>query len=158
MAELKRLFESLGFRDVSTFIASGNVVFSASAAGDARLEAQIEAGLLKKLGYTVETMVRSVPEVSAIAAHVPFPGVSGPGSTYVGMLKSALPADAVKRLLALQTDVDSLTVHGREVYWLARRNQTGTTIPATAMGRALQTPVTFRNMNTMQRLAVKYGS
>ena len=34
MAELKRLFEALGFTNVETFIASGNVIFDSSAKKD----------------------------------------------------------------------------------------------------------------------------
>jgi len=41
MSQLKALFEELGFDDVETFIASGNVVFSSKVTNTSRLESQI---------------------------------------------------------------------------------------------------------------------
>ena len=54
MAELRGLFESLSLKEVETFIASGNVIFS-SPSGDIRaLQRKIEKQLLRSLGYEVK--------------------------------------------------------------------------------------------------------
>ena len=63
MTELKKIFEGAGLEDVSTFIASGNVIF-ASAKPPQKLEPQIQAALQKALGYSVVTMIRSSAEVA----------------------------------------------------------------------------------------------
>ena len=63
---------------------------------------------------------------------------------------------AVKNALALQTKVDELRIDGREIYWLARRSIAESTISMAAIEKALQTPLTFRNINTVRRLAAKY--
>ena len=57
MDQLRRLFEELGFTNVETFIASGNVIFDAKAKTVSSLEAKIEKHLEKVLGYEVSTMV-----------------------------------------------------------------------------------------------------
>ena len=69
-------------------------------------------------------------------------------------MQNVASASAVKNALALQTDVDKLRVDGREVYWLARNNFADATISRRDR-EALQTPVTFRNINTIRRLAAK---
>ena len=51
MAELRGQFEALGFSDVETFIASGNVIFTSRAKGGQALERRIEARLHQTLGY-----------------------------------------------------------------------------------------------------------
>lgn len=156
MAELKRIFEQVGLDDVNTFIASGNVIFTSSASAD-RLCRQLEAGLQKALSYPVATMLRSTNEVAQAAAYEAFPATAiASASLYVGFLREKAAAAATKKALTLQTDIDELHVHGREVYWLARKNIAEATITGAAIEKALQTPVTFRNINTVRRLAAKY--
>jgi uncharacterized protein (DUF1697 family) len=156
MTALKTIFESAGLADVSTFIASGNVIFS-SAKAAAKLEPHIEAALQKALGYPVATMLRSVADVAAVAAHEAFPPrVTGDASLYVGFIQAQPSAAAAKNALALQTAIDELRIHGREIYWLARKNISESTISMAKVEKALQAPVTFRNVNTVRRLAAKY--
>src|SRR6476620_4469524 len=59
MEVLRRLFEELGFENVETFIASGNVIFDAPDDDQGALEKQIEGQLRTSLGYEVATFVRS---------------------------------------------------------------------------------------------------
>ena len=68
MTELKRHFEAMGFADVATFVASGNVVFATGARDLAKLETRIEAHLVKVLGYSVDTFLRRDGEVAAVIA------------------------------------------------------------------------------------------
>lgn len=156
MSELKTIFERLGLTDVTTFIASGNVIFTASGT-IAALEAQIERGLDASLAYAVPTMLRTTAEVARAAGFEAYPATARAGaSLYVGFMKREASAPAVKAARALQTDIDEVRVHGREVYWLARKKIAESTITGAALEKALQVPVTFRNINTVQRLAAKY--
>jgi len=66
MSRLKELFEELGFDDVGTFIASGNVLFSSKVTDTRALESQIAGHLETALGYDVDTFVRTAKEVAAI--------------------------------------------------------------------------------------------
>jgi len=156
MTELKAIFQTLGLRDVSTFIASGNVIFSASGAA-AALESKIERGLETRLKYAVPTMLRTAADIAGAADYEAFSAAALEGtSLYVGFMKRAASPSAIKTARALQTDIDELRVHGREVYWLARKSIAESTITGARIEKALQTPVTFRNINTVRRLAAKY--
>jgi uncharacterized protein (DUF1697 family) len=75
---------------------------------------------------------------------------------YVGLMKHEASAAAIKAARSLQTDIDELHVHGREVYWLARKNIAEATITGAGIEKALQTLVTFRNINTLRRLSARY--
>jgi uncharacterized protein (DUF1697 family) len=66
MAELARLFEEMNFGAVSTFIASGNVLFESDSVDHVALERQIEGHLESALGYSVDTFVRTRDEVAAV--------------------------------------------------------------------------------------------
>jgi uncharacterized protein (DUF1697 family) len=158
MTELKKIFESVGVADVSTFIASGNVIFTSPKSAKV-LEPYIEAALQKALGYTVATMLRTSAEVASIGTREAFPSTAiGTGSIFVGLMQDAPPAAAVKKALSLQTAIDELRVDGREVYWLARKNFSEATISGAAIEKALQTPVTFRTVNTIRRLVGKLAT
>lgn len=157
MNDVKTLFAGLGLQDVSTVIASGNVLFASRDRASA-LETRIEAALAGHLGYEVTTMVRSRDEVAAIAGHTAFPGAGGDKvPIHVGVAKTQPAPASVRRVLALQTEIDSLHVHGREVYWLARNGISRASITMAAVEKALGTPVTFRALGTMRRLAAKLG-
>ncbi len=72
MEELKALYESLSFRDVKTYIQSGNVVFSypGSRAGDAPSE--IERAIERTFGISVPVIVRTREELGRVIRNNPF--------------------------------------------------------------------------------------
>ena len=72
MAELRGLFEALGFKSVETFIASGNVIFESRSTDISAMQRRIEERLLKALGYEVKTFIRTDADVAAIAQYKPF--------------------------------------------------------------------------------------
>jgi len=157
MAKLRELFESLGFTDVETFIASGNVLFTSSSKNFAALERKIEAHLEKSLGYEVVTFLRTVPEVVAIAKQKPFPEaqISKAGAFCIGFLTAPLDAKAKQRLLALETGIDHFRTHGREVYWLCEHRQAESKFSNNVFEKATGARVTFRGTNTVVKLAAK---
>ena len=73
MDVLRAQFETLGFGSVSSFIASGNVIFEADSDDAAAIEQRIEAMLLNSFGYPVAALVRFVADLAAIGGHAPFP-------------------------------------------------------------------------------------
>lgn len=157
MDDLRRHVEALGLASVSTFIASGNVLF-ASDEDPAALAPRIEAGLRAALGYEVATFLRSDAEVAAVAAHAPFSRVEPrAGDTmHVVFLRSAPEGAVRERYLALASERDLLHVAGREVYWLRRGSFHESSIKDSDWARAgARAPVTVRNVNTVRRLAAR---
>ena len=155
MERLRALFEEMGFRNVETLIASGNVLFDSAARASAPIEKKIEHHLFKTLGYDVETFVRTPAELAAVVAAKPFVGSTlhtESNALYVGFLKSAPAADAEARLVALGNDFDEFRVHGREYYWSSRRSMGQSTVTGVAIERALKAPSTMRNITTVRRL------
>ena len=72
MDVLRQQFEALGFANVETFIASGNVIFETTAKNTRTLEKKIEQQLRAALGYEVATFIRTEAELAAIAQYQPF--------------------------------------------------------------------------------------
>jgi uncharacterized protein (DUF1697 family) len=118
MDRLRAICEAIPLSGVSTFIASGNLIFQSKKPA-AQLEAAIEKRLRTELGYEVTTMVRTCAEVSAIVAHVEAHRL-GPGGgvrLYVGFLKTTPSSRTASTVAALSNETDALSVHGRELYW-----------------------------------------
>ena len=158
MEELRGLFDALGFTDVETFIASGNVIFRSRSKGQQALEARIETRLREALGYEVKTFIRTDAEVAAIAGYAPFDAarLRSAGALNVGLVAEPLGAASTKALMTLRTDIDDFHVHGREVYWLCKKKQSESTFSGGLFERTLKVGVTFRGARTMARLAAKY--
>jgi uncharacterized protein (DUF1697 family) len=159
MADLRAHFAGIGFRDVETFIASGNVIFTARAGQIAAHERKIEAHLKKSLGYDVATFIRTAPELIALAGYRAFPEttIRSAGAYCVGFLGRPLDAAAERSLGTLATEIDEFHVHGREVYWLCRKRQHESKFSNVRFEKTTGAKITFRNANTVARLAALAG-
>jgi uncharacterized protein (DUF1697 family) len=158
MDVLRARFEDLGFANVETFIASGNVIFETRLNEPAAVERKIERMLEKALGYEVTTFVRSMGDVSAIARYQPFlrSEMAAAAALNVGLLKEPLP-DATRAALArLRTDIDDFHTNGAELYWICRTRQSKSKISNAVVERALKVKTTFRGMRTLEKLSARY--
>ena len=159
MATLRKEFEALGLQQVETFIASGNVIFTARTADLAALEKTIEARLRQSLGYEVATFVRTCDEVAAVAGYRAFPAaqIDDAATLYVGFVERPLSAADTRAVMTFKTEVDDFRVKGREVYWLRKTRQTDSPFKYVSLEKKLKIRVTFRGLNTVARLAAKHG-
>ncbi|MDB5800974.1 MAG: uncharacterized protein JWL63_1913 [Rhodocyclales bacterium] len=157
MEALRAHFESLGFTDVETFIASGNVIFDAKGKEDA-LRRKIEAHLESALGHEVATFLRTPVELDAISRFAAFDGalLASAQALNVAFLHEPLDDDACETLMGLQTDIDEFSVSGREVYWLCRKKQSESKFSNALFERKLKVQATFRGINTVRKLVEKY--
>ena len=81
--KLQSFFKSLGFTNVHTVIASGNVVFDSPSKSTAALEKKIEKALPQKLGFTSTAIVRSRAELEKFVAKDAFKGVEDKKPNYL---------------------------------------------------------------------------
>ena len=160
MDYLRDLFAGLGFRNVETFIASGNVIFDSTSKSTRALEKKIESCLLEALGYDVATFIRSTTQIADIAQHKPFPDseLSTAGhALYIGFMAGEPTETAKEKLLSLATEVDDFHLNGREIYWLCRAKFSESEISGALLAKTLGLPATLRNSTTIRRLAAKYS-
>ena len=158
MTELCALFEQARLTNVRSVIASGNVLFDSRTTDSAALEKRIESVLRKGLGYESDTFVRTLDELDAIIAHEPFDRadpVLESHTLQVIFLRAPVPAENVKKIVALGTDYDDFRVIGREVFWRTRGRISDSEIKPSAFARAFPGPGTARNITTVRRLADK---
>ena len=157
MDVLRGHFESLGFSNVETFIASGNVIFD-SRARPTTFQTMIEDRLQASLGYEVATFIRTTAEVDAVSKYQPFSATAmkSARTLCVGFLEKNLSQDACDTLMRMKTAIDDFHVHGREVYWLCLNGQSDSTFSNARFERTLKVRATFRGVNTVAKLAAKF--
>jgi len=160
MARLRDEFTALGFTAVETFIASGNVIFTARGGATTAIEKKIEAQLHKAFGFDVTTFVRTVDELAAVAAYKPFPpaDMTNGATIYVGFVNQPLDAAAARAVMAFKTDTDDFRVKGREVYWLRKTRESARPFKYVSLEKTLKIRATFRGLKTIERLAAKHAT
>jgi uncharacterized protein (DUF1697 family) len=72
MDALKELHQSLGLKNVATYIQSGNVVCTTDDPDIAQLPKHIEQAFAQKFGFQTSVMVRTAGEINAIIENNPF--------------------------------------------------------------------------------------
>lgn len=153
--DLRAAVTSLGFEQVETFRASGNVVFAAGRRSDAKLQEMLEQGLAERLGYEVPAFIRSGAELREIAAARPFEMSRAGGKLQVALLHSPPATDAKRSVLALSDGHDQLKLGARELYWLPAGAMSDTRLDWKAIERALG-PTTTRTMGTIEQIAARW--
>lgn len=154
---LAEVVADLGFGDVSTFQASGNVLFSGEGSDEA-LADRIGTGLAGALGWPAPAFVRGADEVRAIADADPFPDAPDGARVQVAFLRAPLSAEdeATVRGHALATD--EVHVDGTQLWWLLGTGRTmDSGIGDPGLARFLGDRWTVRTHATVQRIARRLG-
>ena len=156
MDSLRQMFEAIGFANVSTFIASGNVIFDSKSKNTKALERKIEDYLQLTLAYSVATFLRSTSELAEIAGYRPFKdfdlNVKVP-ALYIGFISSDPSDESKKKIHSFTSKVDEFHVAGREVYWLCRTKFSDSNISSALLEKTLGMQATFRNSTTVRKIA-----
>lgn len=157
MARLVELFEALELTEITTFIASGNVVFS-SRSRPAMLERQLDRHLHAELGYPAEAFVRTIPELRAVLDQQAFPAgdVARSHALMIGFVREAPKPTVRSAIEGLAGPTDRLAVHGRELHWLRTAQESDPKL-AKLLEKTIGGPMTVRNVNTVQRIVAKFG-
>jgi uncharacterized protein (DUF1697 family) len=158
--DLRAHVSAIGFEDVATFRASGNVILSARSGSERAVARRLEAGLGEALGYEVPVFLRDAAEVREIAAAEPFPAAeveASKGKLQVALLIEKPAAGARKDVLALATEEDRLALEGRELYWLPSGGISESDLDLNAIGANLGL-TTVRTMGTIEQIAAKHFS
>lgn len=159
--ELIEVYESLGLEGVTTFIASGNVVFDKPSGSLAALETKAEHAFKAAVGYDASTFIRTTSQLHDVIKKRPFDG-AGPetgGTLSVGFLKKPLPAANVKALKALDDDLNRFHADGTTWYRLTTTpRMTDAGLKDNLLSKALGHDTTVRSVKTILNILDKWPS
>jgi uncharacterized protein (DUF1697 family) len=152
MADLRALFERLGYRDVRTVRNSGNVVFSAPPGRRGNVVAQIEKALASKLRVTSRVTVLTADEVAGVVRENPFTRVAT-NPSHLLVVVPLVPSGLVRlrSLLKERWTPEAFALGSRVAYLWCARGVAKSPLWA-AVERALERSGTARNIATMTKL------
>ena len=150
MTELKACFEKAGFKNVTTLLQTGNVVFDASGSA-AGLKDKIESQLTKAFNYPAKVQVVTLEDLKKIVVANPFGGAPAGYQQYVIFFENGLEKEFAAEP---QESKGEMTQAGDGVaYWKAKKGMT----LQSSRGRLLSKQKhknfnTNRNVNTLQKI------
>lgn len=127
MPELVRRFASLGLSDVSTYIQSGNVVFTTTETDTERLPQEIEVGLAKQFDQRGAVFVLSNPQLCKAAANNPLEPdrLADEQQCHLMYLSQEPDAQHGQAFKAIQGDDYRFAIHGKVLYYAYSRELAG---------------------------------
>lgn len=154
METLAALCESLKLECVQTYVQSGNVVFVSSNKNLDGLSRRISGAIHAKLGFQPEVILRTAAEMRRVIAKNPFAGRPGiePAKLLVAFLAGIPGKVARESLSKLDMRGEELHARGSELYIYFPNGMGRSKLPWPAVNKALGTPSTGRNWNTVLKL------
>ncbi|KAI8902878.1 hypothetical protein BC833DRAFT_571922 [Globomyces pollinis-pini] len=150
MKDLAKSFVNAGYKDVETFIASGNVIFTSKSPP---VHSHIEEFLESEFG-TIPVFVRSISELQDIIQSL---DTSYP-TTNIAFLKSKLTEEKRNLLMKHSSDEDQLVCRDLEYVWYSKTKMSESPLFKVSFEKLLECDLTVRNRNTLSRIIAKYAS
>jgi uncharacterized protein (DUF1697 family) len=156
-AEFQAVLEGLGFRDVVTYINSGNAVFTSD---HEPLGSEVQSALEEYFGFDIPTLVLPSEKIRAIAASIPLewtndapkPDKSGQKSDVLYLFDDINAPDIIQKL-GHRPEVETMIyVDGAVLANITRVNQTKYSL-LRIVGTPLYRQMTIRNITTAKKLA-----
>jgi uncharacterized protein (DUF1697 family) len=151
MELLRGVFARLGFRDVQSYIQSGNIIFTSKGSSPVILERRIAAALLAQFGFDVPVLVMTLKELREIGFGNPFAQAHGVdvGTLHVTLLSKAAPRNAQARLQQVAPKREQVVVVGKVIYLQLPDGYGRTKLTNTTIEKRLAIVATTRNWRTL---------
>jgi uncharacterized protein (DUF1697 family) len=160
MADLKALYEAVGLVDVSTYIQSGNVIFSSPNDDRDKIKSRLESAIEQKYSFQVPVEIRTASEFKKILSNVPFNGIN-PGEDGAKVLVSFLSAvPAEKDIETIKNYVvppEQLEIQGQEVYLHCPNGYGRSKLSNVFLEAKLKVTATTRNLRSIAKLCELAG-
>jgi uncharacterized protein (DUF1697 family) len=153
MADLKDCVGALGFENVSTYIASGNVLFESPERDAAKLESKIERAVAQRFRLPVKVIVLDRTAYGRIVKAIPQSWV-GDGSlrANVAFVRRGTDAKQVVRELRPDPEVEEVKAINGAILWATKRIALNRSVMRKLIGGVAYKELTVRNLNTTLKL------
>jgi uncharacterized protein (DUF1697 family) len=153
MADLKTCVKELGLDDVSTYIASGNILFESGERDTAKLEARIERAIEQRFGLPVKVVVLNRAAYARIVKAIPDPWIGDASlRANVAFVRRGTNAKQVVRELEPDAAVEEVKAIEGAILWATKRDALNRSVMRKLIGGAAYKELTVRNLNTTLKL------
>ena len=154
MSSLKTSFEKLGFRDVSTYINSGNILFTSKEPDARKLEKKIERMMSSEYKLESKVVVKSYSEMAKLVANLPKNWNGDKAFRFnVMFLRHTVDSQDILRGVEPNKDVEEVVVYRQgALLWSSRLCDLAQTTMGKLSNKKAFQEVTVRNLNTTLKL------
>jgi uncharacterized protein (DUF1697 family) len=153
MNSLRSSFERMGFKDVSTYINSGNIIFKTKEEDARRLESDVEKMLRKEYELDCKVVVRSFAEIARLIKSLPKTWGGDPEWKYnVIFLRHSIDSQKILEGFHPRPDIEEVTYYPGTLLWRARAKDVTRSAMVKLPGQKIYQEMTVRNLNTTKKL------
>ena len=153
MPVFREVLGGLGYADVTTYLQSGNALFTGRRQGPAKVEEEIEGALAARLGLAVTVMVRTAGELAGLVAANPLPAaVSEPARLHVAFLAGGADPGRIAAMDLSRFAPDEVRAGERALYLWYPNGAGRSKLTTAVLEQRVGGPVTARNWNTVTAL------
>jgi len=156
MVELRSLYENIGFKNVQSYIQSGNVVFLTKNIEPKHLESQIVKEIQVAFGYEVSVIVRTLDVWEATVHNNPFTKDTEKEDKFlhVTFLSNPIALERIdtEKIMKKKRPREEVSFSKNAVYLYCPKGYGRTKLNNNFFERKLKTPATTRNWKTTKRL------
>ena len=153
MKQLVAAMSKAGFQEVSTYINSGNIFFSANYT-KAKLTSKLEQLIKDEFGLFIKVLLRKKDSINELTRSIPTEWTnSSEMKCDVMFLWDKYNDESVLELLKIKLEIDEVKyVHGALIWKVDRKNITKSGMMK-LVGTELYRNMTIRNCNTVRKIA-----
>ncbi len=154
MEALRDMMTDLKFKNVSTYIQSGNLAFTTIKADQKKIAVKIEKAILKKFDLTVPVLVKNQEQIKCILENGPYNDNSHAKGIFFTLLEEKAEQENIDQIVNMDFGDDVFTIDNQNgvVYIYCPSSYHKTKISNNFFEKKLKVKATTRNLNTMRKL------
>ncbi len=151
MKDLSNLLEELGYKNVQTYIQSGNVVFQSNKESPDKIAKNISASVMERHGFAPKVLLLNSAQLQDAVDHNPFETKEGKALHFF-FLDSQPAKPNLEKLTTVKAVSEKFKLH-KKVLYLYAPDGIGRSKLVANVESCMGVPVTARNWNTVKKLA-----
>lgn len=154
MPELKAAFEDNGYKDVVTYINSGNIVFSSHNDNEESLKKECEAVIADRFQLNIPVTIVSAESLLAALQNAPdwWDEDSQSKHNAIFVIPPAIAAEVIEQVGFSKPEYEQIECYGQVIFWSAPIETFSKTRWSKIVGKSVYNSITIRNANTAKKL------
>jgi uncharacterized protein (DUF1697 family) len=154
MRTLKATFEKAGMNEVTTYINSGNVIFSDGRRKPARIVTMLEEAIAADFGLPIKVLIRDLPAIKRVISALPDTWTNDAKMKCdVMFLWEGFDRKDIVKELKIKPEIEDVTYVPGAIIWRVDRPNVTRSGMMKLVGTDLYKGMTIRNCNTVRQLA-----
>ena len=151
MEELRKLYESLEFQDIRSYIQSGNIIFKTHTSDRLKIISSLRESIFNHFGFDVSIILRTSKELERIVSNNPFHD-KDTKRILVSFLAEENKNYNIDELLQVKAKGEEFKIKGKEIYLFLPYGSGKTKLTNNFFERKLGVQITTRNWKTVNKI------